>query len=328
MIDISKLVPIEEEKKYTSIRIVDGKPRKVIVDENGKIINRNPDKDEFKGIEDEKYKIKRKNQSYTDEQLLDELRNFTIENGRIPSGRDFDINKNYPSKTVYSNWFGSWNKALEKAGLNINMKMTDSSITDHELIKKLIQFYNEDGKAPARRDFVKNPKYPSFKMYQKRFGSWMKALKIAKLDPDSLIEKGLVNSESNASLKGRLFEILILKSFKTNGAIDLSGEKCTNNFDGICPKGKTYDAKSSCLHKGLYWFFGITNKFIENIDYLFLGAFDENFGKLLHVWMVPKKYFNDKGISITVYIEDIDEMKQYEITNKCVDIVDILGAKI
>lgn len=38
---------------YKSIRIVDGKPNKVIVDKNGDIINRNPSKDDLKDLENE-----------------------------------------------------------------------------------------------------------------------------------------------------------------------------------------------------------------------------------------------------------------------------------
>lgn len=38
------------ENKYKSTRIVDGKARKTIVDENGNIINRNPTKEELKGL--------------------------------------------------------------------------------------------------------------------------------------------------------------------------------------------------------------------------------------------------------------------------------------
>ena len=34
------------ENKYKSIRIADGEPRKVIVGENGKIVDRNPNKEE------------------------------------------------------------------------------------------------------------------------------------------------------------------------------------------------------------------------------------------------------------------------------------------
>lgn len=35
---------------YTSIRLIDSKPRKVIVNKTGKIVNRNPSKDELKGL--------------------------------------------------------------------------------------------------------------------------------------------------------------------------------------------------------------------------------------------------------------------------------------
>lgn len=51
------------EKKYKAYRIVDGKPRWIIVDENGNIVNRNPSKCELKGLEKQcKYD---KNEDYT-----------------------------------------------------------------------------------------------------------------------------------------------------------------------------------------------------------------------------------------------------------------------
>lgn len=40
---------------YTSKRFIDGKVRLVIVDENGKIVNRKPKKEELKGLEEETY---------------------------------------------------------------------------------------------------------------------------------------------------------------------------------------------------------------------------------------------------------------------------------
>lgn len=39
--------------EYTSNRYIDGKVRRVIVDESGKIVNRNPNKDELKGLDEE-----------------------------------------------------------------------------------------------------------------------------------------------------------------------------------------------------------------------------------------------------------------------------------
>lgn len=57
---------------YKSYRIVDGRPRWVIIDENENIVNRNPNKDKLKLLSEiprEMYKIKRKGegQTYTKE---------------------------------------------------------------------------------------------------------------------------------------------------------------------------------------------------------------------------------------------------------------------
>ena len=41
---------------YKSWRLIDGKPRLVIVDETGNIVNRNPTEDELKGLDKELYK--------------------------------------------------------------------------------------------------------------------------------------------------------------------------------------------------------------------------------------------------------------------------------
>ena len=69
---------------YKTKRIIDGKPPIwVIVDENGKIINRNPSKDELKLLTKfpkENYKINKRN-SYSDKQLLYFPRQFFEEYG-------------------------------------------------------------------------------------------------------------------------------------------------------------------------------------------------------------------------------------------------------
>ena len=45
----------EKEDRYKSNRIIDGKVRWIIVDETGKIINKNPIEHELKGLYEEKY---------------------------------------------------------------------------------------------------------------------------------------------------------------------------------------------------------------------------------------------------------------------------------
>ena len=102
------------------------KPRAVIVDETGKTVNRNPSKDELKGLEDEpytgKYKYRRcGSQKYTDEELLNELRRFEKEEGRIPITKDFTNNPEYPGFKIYYTRFGSWMGVLKLAGLDVDL---------------------------------------------------------------------------------------------------------------------------------------------------------------------------------------------------------------
>lgn len=198
--------------------------------------------------------------------------------------------------------------------------MRDYDYTDERLIELLKEYCNEYGKIPSKTDIKKNPKYPSDNTYFKHFGTWTNALKLAGLDADTLIKKGILNC---AYHKGRMFEIIVNKSFKKESS-DLSGQNCNSPFDGICPKGYNYDAKSAKLkthvtHGSKGWFFHFRNKQIEKIQYFILGGFDEDYTKLLHVWMIPLSFVNKRD---TVYISQstVNRFKQYEITDRCINL--------
>ena len=53
-------------------------------------------------------------QKYTREDLLERIRSFYQENGRIPLKREFNSNR------IFRKQFGSWNKAIEEAGFQPN----------------------------------------------------------------------------------------------------------------------------------------------------------------------------------------------------------------
>lgn len=100
---------------YKSWRIIDRKPRWIIVDDNGNITNKNPTKEELKNSATEKYVGN--NVKYTDDELLEYLKQFYEENGRIPTQIDFANNHDHPHYTTYHIRFGSWNRSLDIAGL-------------------------------------------------------------------------------------------------------------------------------------------------------------------------------------------------------------------
>lgn len=56
----------------------------------------------------------RNSRKYSDEQLLEAIRNFHIRTGRVPSKRDFD---NIVDSVTYRKRFGSWSNAIMMAGL-------------------------------------------------------------------------------------------------------------------------------------------------------------------------------------------------------------------
>ncbi len=265
----------------------------------------------------------------SDEELINEIIKFNEEEGHPPSVRELTSNLKYPGYKLYVQRFGSLNNALEKSGLHIvNKTHTESYsyLTNEQLIERLIDFYEEKGIPPTYTELENNPHYPHVSLYVRRFGSFTNALKMIKLDLDSLIEKGLVDGESSTQLKGRLFEKLILESFK-NEAIDLSGKNCNSPIDGICPTGKKYDAKSGkFLRDSNRWLFNFLNKKLEEIEYFYLGAFDENYSRLLYVWLVPRSFLNGKT-RIYIYPKDINNMKQHEITDKCINIIDAINTE-
>lgn len=107
---------VKNMTEYKSVRLIDGKPRKVIVDENGNIVNRNPNKDELKGLEKEFYENRQPNR-YTNEELLEYLRQFYEMEGKVPIEVDFTNSSKFPSYGTYIIRFGSWEKCLQTAGL-------------------------------------------------------------------------------------------------------------------------------------------------------------------------------------------------------------------
>lgn len=357
--------------KYKSCRIIDGKSKLVIVDDNRNIINRNPNKEELKDLEYEKYE--KYIVQYTDEKLLEYLRLFNKENGRTPESREFDCIADYPSSRTYKKRFGSWNNAIKIAGLQITrfMNITNKELleylrlfnkkngrspimedfnnskkypcyntyqrhfgswnnalkmaelqtntctgsTDDELLELLVQFSVENERAPTYEDFNNSKKYPSPCTYQNRFGSWQKALELVKLDVDSMVKKGIIETRQQ---KARLSEICILNHFNMKGSIDLSGNNCNSPFDGICPKGDTYDVKSSALLID-YWNFNLGNTYLEDIEWLYLCAYDKYYKNLLYVWRVPGNFTDKDTLCIGTGNNreyNIRNMKEYDITEK------------
>jgi sulfur relay (sulfurtransferase) DsrC/TusE family protein len=65
------------------------------------------------GIKEAGYEPFEHKEKFTDDQMIECMRDFYTKYGRIPSYSDFSKNPEYPSARTYSVRFGSWKKALE-----------------------------------------------------------------------------------------------------------------------------------------------------------------------------------------------------------------------
>lgn len=157
--------------------------------------------------------------------------------------------------------------AIRSAGLlDKRKRRREKQYDSGELLSYLTEFEKEYGRSPTERDFNNSHEYPHYDTFKTRFGNWNNALELVELDVESMIRKGVLITNQQ---KARLWELIILEYLGQN-AIDLSGKNCASPIDGICPNGKTYDAKSSGLIDEEYFSFNCHNKEKEEIEVFYL----------------------------------------------------------
>lgn len=115
---------------------------------------------------------------YSDDDLIRILRETAGDLGRTPTQNWMDENGEVTAATC-SNRFGSWNEALEAAGLELNQR---KDIGDEELLDMLRKAAHELGHTPGRDWFQANGEVGTTTI-RNRFGSWNEALERAELTP-------------------------------------------------------------------------------------------------------------------------------------------------
>ena len=120
-----------------------------------------------------KYKLNIYHRNTPDQKLLDDLKKVANQIGIDKvTIEQYDQKGNFHSATL-RNRFGTWNKASEKAGLEVTQKR---NLSEKELFENIEEIWIKLGRQPLYKE-TKNPlsKY-SPKPYEKRFGTWRKAL--------------------------------------------------------------------------------------------------------------------------------------------------------
>jgi Homing endonuclease associated repeat/HNH endonuclease len=121
-----------------------------------------------------KFQLKGFHRNISDSDLLDDLKAVAekLETNKLSSREYNDNGGKFTAGTIAAR-FGSWNIALEKAGLNLAQQR---EISKEELFQNLEQVWINMGRQPVFRD-MKNAisKYSAYQ-YVVKFGTWRKGL--------------------------------------------------------------------------------------------------------------------------------------------------------
>jgi Homing endonuclease associated repeat len=142
-----------------------------------------------------------RSQRYTDEQLLEELRECAARLGRSPTMREFSLDSEAgPHPQTFVTRFGSWNRAKRRAGL-----VARRFATPAELLGQLQQLGAELGRTPTGADLAgRRASMPSKSLYWQTFGSFRSALRAAGFDVPDARERSNRAVEEGARLAKRL----------------------------------------------------------------------------------------------------------------------------
>lgn len=145
------------------------------------------------------YQLKDFHRNIPDAELLDDLKKVADElrTDRL-SSRDYDSNGGKFTAGTIGARFGSWNNALQKAGLKLILKHNPSSI---ELFKNLEEVWVKLGRQPVSRDMRRPVSEFSHSSYISKFGTFRKALEefVKFINSDSAQGTDKIEIEQNAS---------------------------------------------------------------------------------------------------------------------------------
>ena len=120
-----------------------------------------------------KYELNIYHRNTPDKELLNDLKKVADQIKMDTVGREqYDQKGKFVSGTLIRR-FGTWNKALEKAGLKISI---NRNISEEELFENIEEVWINLGRQPLYEEIKKPFSKYSPKPYEKRFGTWRKAL--------------------------------------------------------------------------------------------------------------------------------------------------------
>ena len=130
----------------------------------------------------------------SDEEMLELLRKKAKQLGHAPTVDSLTGDLNMPNSRAYGKRFGSWRNALRVAGLK-SKTYSSKKLSDEEILELLRKKAEQLGHAPTADSLTGDLNMPNPSVYEKRFGSWSNALRVAGLKSRYYSSKNLSDEE-------------------------------------------------------------------------------------------------------------------------------------
>lgn len=121
-----------------------------------------------------KFELEEYHRGITDEELIAELARVALKLDKTALNRTDNDEYGKYGTTTYIRRFGSWFKALEKAGLE--KTRTPMNLPEEELFRNLEEIWIKLGRQPRYAEVQKPLSKYHVGTYENRFGTWRKAL--------------------------------------------------------------------------------------------------------------------------------------------------------
>ena len=121
-----------------------------------------------------RFELAEYHRNLADGDLIEDLRRLAVKlKANSITGETYELNGGKYSRQTFHRRFGSWNKALEAAGLEIVKRY---KIPDEEMFANLETVWRHLGRQPRHAEVCRPLSLIAASAYDKRFGSWRKAL--------------------------------------------------------------------------------------------------------------------------------------------------------
>lgn len=129
------------------------------------------------------------NGKYKKEFLINEIKRFVKEFGRVPISKDFKKLDDYPSRKTFTNHFGNFNDVIRLAGFEpVGMSRRDNKIryTKDFLLEQINNYIEQNNKTPTLANLTQYLGYEPTIYFNKVFDGYSNALKELGLPPNSV----------------------------------------------------------------------------------------------------------------------------------------------